>query len=324
MQWSIAMVHRIFGERILYTRLCILLISFFSILALFKTCSLLFKSKVWASLAIWVICFCPVFFYQSISPLPDNLALCFGIFFLYYFFRYLDERNATDLYASALFLGLSSLCKLPFIIYGIIPAVYITSTFLKENHRYKEILNVYLIFFLFQIPSIAWYLYVIPEWNSTSLTDGIFDNSVGLDKYFYYLSIQLLETIPSMVINYPTAVLIVIGAILALRNNEIIKPKVLFLFSGLLLCIVYFFFILKQIQGYHDYYHLPFIPFYIILSVYAIKKISAWNKLAYIFMAVYLLLMPLFCWSKTKTYWNADLSYTNLDLILINGHTSNI
>ena len=25
--------------------------------------------------------------------------------------------------------------------------------------------------------------------------------------------------------------------------------------------------------------------------------------------------MPLFCWSKTKTYWNADLSYTNLDLI---------
>ncbi len=93
MQWIIAMEHKLFGEKILYTRITVLIISLFSLLAMFQLCALLMKSKFWAAVAVWILSFSPVFFYQSVNPIPDNLALCFSLFFLYYYDGHNNQIN---------------------------------------------------------------------------------------------------------------------------------------------------------------------------------------------------------------------------------------
>jgi hypothetical protein len=79
MQWIIALLYKIFGPHIAVTRLTIFTIGMCSVYGMFVFCSNIFNNKGLAALAAWCFNFSPVFYYYTVNPMPDNLALCGGV-----------------------------------------------------------------------------------------------------------------------------------------------------------------------------------------------------------------------------------------------------
>ncbi|NJN33157.1 MAG: hypothetical protein HC817_01800 [Saprospiraceae bacterium] len=69
--------------------------------------------------------FSPVFYYYTMNPIPDNLALCAIIWSLRYFFQFRETQNWRFAYFSSIFFCLSVSAKLPFIVLGGIYFCYI-------------------------------------------------------------------------------------------------------------------------------------------------------------------------------------------------------
>lgn len=99
MQWSIAVLYKAFGSHLILTRLCMFLISIFSILGIYKLVLRLFNDFLTAKIAAWAFTFSPCFFYYAVNPLPDNLALCFAIWGLVHFLGDVIVKGSEIIYS---------------------------------------------------------------------------------------------------------------------------------------------------------------------------------------------------------------------------------
>src|SRR5665213_3459230 len=79
MQWLVALFYKLFGPHIAVTRAVNFIIGLCSVYGMFYFCSNIFKNKGTAAICAWCFNFSPVFYYYTINPMPDNLALCCGI-----------------------------------------------------------------------------------------------------------------------------------------------------------------------------------------------------------------------------------------------------
>ncbi len=125
MQWLIAGVHKVFGEKILISRICLFVIGLFGVWGMFNLLKNIFKDEFLSLLGAWAFNFSPVFYYYTMNPIPDNFALCMAIWGLSYFFKHLNNQKLRDVIFSAFFLMLAALTKLPFVIFGIAPAIFV-------------------------------------------------------------------------------------------------------------------------------------------------------------------------------------------------------
>jgi len=111
--------------------------------------------------------------------MPDNLALAFGIWGLYFLQLWLKTRkNSAQLFV-AVFLALATLVKLPYIIY--FSAFAWVALFPMEGAQKKRQLNRLkdigisaLIAIVSLIPVFLWYGWVIPTWEGNGIVQGIF------------------------------------------------------------------------------------------------------------------------------------------------------
>ncbi len=297
-QWIIACFCKLFGHHILVTRIVTFIIGAFSVVGFYLLVNSIFKNKFLAALGAWIIGFSPIFYYYTINPLPDNLALCFGIYALYFFSTYYSELQTKQLIFFSVFISLATLCKLPFILFAIPFAVY----WIKSKAKVKELA----ILIIFLLTPIIWYISVIGSWEGNGIVKGVFANTITVIKYLDYLQGNLISTIPELYINYAALFLFITGVFILFKNKTIKRSRIAncFLF-GLASVAAYFLYELNMITTIHDYYLFPFLPFLFLISLYGFKILTEQKRQYLKILAfVSILLMPLTAYVRCQTRWN--------------------
>jgi len=198
MQWMIAGTQKIFGESVVEMRICLFIIDLLSIFGMYSLLQLLFRNTLGSWMGAWVFCFSPLFFYYTINPLPDNFALCCSIWFLYFFFRFVEDQRSSSLIWSAVFLSLATLAKLPFIILAAGVGIYVLQKF-----NIKKTFKVVGIFMLFLLPPISWYIWVIPTWSGNGIITGMFKNGISRKEVQDILDYHFQVMFPTILMKNP-------------------------------------------------------------------------------------------------------------------------
>lgn len=315
MQWLIACVYNVTGKHILITRLFMFLIGFLSISGMYRLLGALFDKPMVSVFGAWAFTFSPSFYYYTINPLPDNFALCCSIWGLTFFFFWYKNKQASQLIISSLLLSVGALCKLPFIIYYIVPIVYFAILIAKAGMD-KKIISQLFQAFGFSILPIAWYLAVIPDWEGNLIVKGVLNkDSSGLQILTYAFQ-NLSSTLPELLLNYGSVLFFLSGIYLAFKKSFFRKQKFILLASLGLLTILYYFFEANAIGINHDYYFFPFFPLLFILVGYGACQLYAAKNSLYRYLTICLLLiLPITCYLRMCDAWNPDAPKFNSDLL---------
>ena len=303
MQWLFAVFYKIFGPHIVISRILSFIIGLFSVWGMFYLCDNVFKNKAVASLCAWCFNFSPVFYYYTVNPMPDNIALCFGIWAIGFFYRYITSGKISYVIWSAVCLCLSALTKLPFILYGSFMITFLVVQFKKEN-TVRELKAVFIIYAVLIIPAISWYVTVIPTWNNV-VVKGAFGMQQSLNEWLYLFWGHITSLLPELLINYGSVLFFITGFYFMFkkrlyRNNEF--P--LFLSWGISI-ILYFLYELNVIGTVHDYYLFPFLPLIFLIVGLGIAHLLAIKKNRYNMLCIFCIcVLPLTAFLRIDSRWD--------------------
>lgn len=305
MQWLIANMYFIFGDKIIVTRLCMIMIALLGILGMYK----LFKSLTNHTLAsmscIIIFAFSPLYYFYAVNPMPDLFALVCGIWFFYYFTNYMKNENRKDLIYAAVLISLSILAKLPFAVYGLAVIGYIFHQLFHSKKyltsaRFKTLA---LAFTISLIPPILWYGWVMPTWHQDTIIPGIFNAAFDKEKYKAILAYHKNILLPEYIFNKTSINYFYLGAFaLVIGKSFRSKYFIPFAFTGMM-CLIYFFYELNMIDTIHDYYMLPFmVPVYVV-ALYGMFYVAKMHKYAAIAIILSVTLVPKTTIESTKEWW---------------------
>ncbi len=313
-QWMNAVVFRITGPSVQVVRIFTFIIGIITLFGFFHFCYQLSNKRVLSLAATWAFNFSPSFFYYTINPLPDNLALCFLVWGLYFFFKSISHSSFKLIIAYNFLFSLAALTKLPFIIAFILPISY-----LIFNHKNIQSSN-----FRFFLKSsslitfpIIWYAYSIPTWGAKFLIKGSFSSEVDELNYLDLLSYNLVSVFPELLINYASLLFIFTGIYIGIKRKVFKTLRGKLLISYTFACIAFFLYELKAIEKVHDYYLFMFLPILFILVGYGVYYL--YNKsqvLKYITLLI-LLIIPVTCILRMETRWDPNIPGFNKDWLVL-------
>ena len=352
MQWLFAIFYKIFGNHIIISRILTFLIGVFSVLGMYHLIKAIFDNEKMAVIGAWCFNFSPVFYYYTLNPLPDNFALCCGIWGLAFFFSWLalldkltlinghvsnhnldrtvlsfSNKNLTGLkigrygllWLCGLMLSLATLAKLPFILFSIIVPVYCLSDLI--NNRFDTVKRNFIILITITLclfPAFLWYIWVIPTWEGNGIVFGI----LAIDKteilmLLDILQFNLISTLPELLINFGSVLFFIAGFYLIFRNRSYKNPYFpLLLFLGTT-TIFYFLFEMNMIGKVHDYYMFPFLPpIFLVVCYGAWHLISSQNNFIKRFSIFLLCILPLLAFLRINHRWDPDTPGFNKDLLI--------
>ncbi len=309
MQWSIAMVQKVFGEDIWVTRICLFLLGVLTLFGLYQFLLALGFSPLIAAWSTWAFNFAPVFFYYTIGVIPDNLSLCASFWFYAFFFRFYKREDLKSLVLSGLMIMLAILAKLPFIILGL--SVFWYFLLLVKTGKKKLALAVFMVFGLALVPPLLWYSWVIPGWTGNGVLSGVFDNQISLELAFEIAAYHLFQTLPYGLLNPIAALFFVLGIYFFIKNKAYKNRQFPFLIAGLLACLLYFTLEINMIHFVHDYYLFPFFPFVVLPLAYGLKNVFEYKKSGKKIALAFLLYIPINTYVIAQDYWDINRSGPN-------------
>lgn len=315
MQWIFAGGYKVFGNHLIISRLGSFLIGLISVLGIFYLIKTILKNELAGLIAAWCFNFSPSFFYHTINPLPDNFALCCGIWSLVFFFRFKEKQKFYTLFLGSVFLSLAALAKLPFILFSSVPFAY-QIFYWKELKTSKRLISFSLIVYGLLILPLSWYAWVIPYWQGNDVAKGIFSNQVSLTNLFHILWGNIVSTLPELLLNYAAVPFFIYG-IFKFFKLRYCKKKEATLFVFLLLSLLAFFFYeINLIGTIHDYYLFPFFPLLFLLVGFG--GLQLW-KSNYIpnraFVIIALIIAPVTAHLRITNRWNLDDVGFNKDFL---------
>ncbi len=315
MQWLVACTYKVFGEHLVISRLFMFVIAVFSILGMYRMLNAVFRNEALALMGAWAFTFSPSFFYYTINPIPDNLALCCSIWGMALFFEWRMKGKPYQLLVSGFLLGTGALCKLPFILCFIVPVIYfIIQTF--ENGFSKRNTGNAVIHCSFILLPLAWYITVIPQWKGNGIVMGMLDHHVSFLEYLDYLQHNLVSNLPELLLNYGSVPFFIAGFYF-IRKRKAYKHSFFLLFLAWSIAVLgYFLFELNMIGKIHDYYLFPFYPLLFLLVGYGAWNIySMGSRMARYIVLVLLLVLPLTAWLRMQNRWEPSTPGFNRDLL---------
>ena len=316
MQWLTACLYKIFGNHLIISRIFMFIVGLFSVFGTFKLIKYLFNNDIIAMIGAWAFNFSPSFYYHTINPMPDNLALCCSIWGLVFFFVWYKNQKIRNLIFSGIFLSIAALCKLPFIIYYIVPLVYFIVLLNKKQYNNAKFITNVLCIFSFAILPCLWYLFVISGWTGNPIVSGMIGNEKPLSLILDYYRSVLFSTLPELLLNYGSTIFFLLAFFFLIKNKKYKNTKFILLLSLSLSCLAYYFFEANAIAYIHDYYLFPFYPLLFILVAYgAYNLIVSKHKIFRYFTIALLILLPLFCFLRMKGRWDLESPGFNKDLL---------
>ncbi len=315
-QWLVALAYKVFGPHLVISRLMMFLFGLFSMLGIYRLLRELFGREVLALMGAWAFTFSPSFFYYTINPLPDNLALSFGIWGLVYFFSWHQNRKTIYLILSGLMMGLAALCKLPFILYFAIPGYFFISKLVRDGFTGKVVTEA-ATNLLFIVLPLAWYIAVLPGWSGNIIIRGMLDNQESSGRLLDIIQHNLVSTLPELLLNYGSLPFFLAGFYFMLRRKAYHDPKFTLILALSLAILVYFFFELNAIEKIHDYYLFPFMPLLFMLVGYGAFHLYS-SKVAFFryFTILLLIGLPLTCSLRMQSRWDLESPGFNKDLLI--------
>ncbi len=317
MQWLVALIYKIFGRHLLITRLFMFVLGLFSVVGMYKLLEVLFHKTPLALMGAWAFNFSPSFYYYTINPLPDNMALCCGIWGLALFFRRFENSKENQLATSGLLLSMGALCKLPFIIYYVVPLVYFLR-FVRRREFNRKVARQAVMIFGFAISPLVWYAAVIPQWGRNPVLKGLLAHNESAAQWLDYFQHNLISTLPELLLNYGSLPFFLAGFYFLFKRKAYRDSRFLLLLSLSAACLLYYFFEANAIAKIHDYYLFPFYPLLFILVAYGAYHLYGYVEKAFAkyFTLLLLALIPLFCHLRMQNRWNPASPGFNKDLLL--------
>ena len=324
MQWLVAAQYKVFGPHLIITRIFMFLLGIFAVLGMYSMLSALFKNPTLAAFGAWAFNFSPSFYYYTINPLPDLMSLAFGLWGLALFFRWRNNENRLLLFLSGVCLYIATLCKLPFIIFYAVPFAFFLQSIKRKNALKPAITNAFIVFSLAILP-IAWYLWVIPQWQGNMVVHGIFDNQEGANKLLDYIVGNLVSTLPELLLNYGAVPLFIAGSYFAIHRRVWQKPHFIPIALLTALAVAYYLFEANAIALHHDYYLFPFYPILFIIVGYGAYQLFNARPIflrgASIF---FMLVLPITCYIRMHKKWNPESPGFNKDLLTYKTELRNV
>lgn len=315
MQWLVAGSYCVFGKSVLVTRLFMFGIGLLSVLGMYKLLLILFKKELLALIGAWAFNFSPSFFYYTINPLPDNLALCFAIWGLVLFFKWTDSNKSTQLILCGILLSIGALCKLPFIIYFIVPAVYLLRNIFRTQQYRNNLIQGVLVFIPLIFP-LLWYITVIPKWEGNGIVNGMFDNSINFSILLDYLTHNLISTLPELLLNYGSVLFFIAGFYFLFKKKAFRNSHILLIIALSCSALAYFLFEINMIAKIHDYYLFPFYPLLFMLVGFGAYHIYRMEKKSFKIITICLLcVLPITCYIRMYERWIPESPGFNKNLL---------
>jgi len=318
MQWGIAQLQKLFGEEIAIVRKSVFTIGILSIFTIFFITYLIFNNWLTATFSAILFQYSPVFYYYTINPIPDNLALAFGLIYILFIIKHRKSNRIRHLTISSIALMLSTMCKLPYLMFSIISIFF----FIKDVYEAKKISPRLYKYALIQaailIPAFCWYIWVIPGWVGNPILTGQLNEGFILSEYFYIAKYHLVKMFPHILLSIPIWILLVIGFI-----NLYCKWKnYKWVFALITITFFYLFVEFKPIGVVHDYYMLPFLPWLFIIISFGVDRVNQ-SRYGYILMIILCIWSSIYTSTKTKNKWSIQYSYFNPDVFTYSENLKN-
>ncbi len=160
MQWTYAAAYKLFGPSIKLSRILSFCIGLLSAIGVYFLSAGFFKNKQIGLISFYCLLFAPSFYYYTVCPMPDNLALCFGIWGLYFSTRWIRTTSPLALILTVILLALSALVKLPFLLFYAVPGIHALVQF-RKRLDWNSTKPIW-VMSTSAIPVAAWYIWVIP------------------------------------------------------------------------------------------------------------------------------------------------------------------
>lgn len=311
-QWTGAQLYRIFSQSISVTRYYCFTISALGIIGFYLLVSLLTRNKMAGVAGASLFMFSPLFYYYSVNPLPDILALCTAIWSMYFFYRYAQSGKVKHSIAGALFLCAAAMTKLPFILFAGVPAGILINM-LRSKEAGIKILK-FALHLVFLTPVIWWYAQSLQEMKDNPVLGGFLSSYENESSVGEIISGQLISMLPELYLNYAAVPFFIAGLIYVFRKRSALFSRYLPLTLTALFLLAYFGYEITLIGLIHDYYMLPFLPLLFIIAVAGIQYLNAQNR-QWISYAIVLLLIiaPCTAWLRIDSRWSMDKSTFNND-----------
>ncbi len=314
MQWSIAMAQELLGvEDILIVRVCLFLIGVLGAIGFFLLLRTLSFSPLVAALGAAVFQFSPLFYRYSINPIPDNFALTAGIWYLYLIFRHENQPNLRDLIGASAALLLATWAKLPFLMFSMVSVVYFFRRIILAKGLTGATWRFAGIQFLFILPALLWYAWVMPGWEGNGILRGVFDNQLPWADTKRILLYHLDTMIPWILLSPAVWLPFVLG-VLFFRRLAVHRSGVLALVG---ITLLYFFLQYNMIETIHDYYMLPFLPWLYVLVAIGLKVLWQMRHSVGTVVAIAVVIAaPISAYLLANDSWSLERTYLNEDLFV--------
>jgi hypothetical protein len=315
-QWLVALAYKLFGPNLIISRLMMFLFGLFSMLGIYRLLRVLFGKEILALMGAWAFTFSPSFFYYTINPLPDNLALCCGIWGLVFFFSWQNSQKTIHLILSGLMIGLAALCKLPFILYFVVPGYFYISKMMRQGITGKVVARAAIPLSFILLP-ITWYIAVLPGWSDNIIVKGMLDNRESTGRLLDIIQHNLVSTLPELLLNYGSVLFFLAGFYFLYRRKAFLDKRFPLILALGLAILVYFFFELNAIEKIHDYYLFPFMPLLFMLVGYGAFHLHSSKLVFFRYLTVLLLIgLPLTCSLRMQSRWDVESPGFNRDLLI--------
>jgi 4-amino-4-deoxy-L-arabinose transferase-like glycosyltransferase len=304
-----------FGEHIWLLRALLFLVGLITVAGMWKLGKEIFSNPDAAFIAGWTFCFSPLFYYYSINPLPDLLALCFAVWGLVWFFRWNKTQNHRALLVCTALFALATLCKLPYIIFYAVFGGWLVNVLKSRPVSWRNVFGVIAITGVSVAAALSWYAVVMKEWSPNKVTSGIFGEDFSAGDFIETITGSIISTLPELLLNYAAVPLFVIGLYFFFAGKKKQNPHVLPLIMLSIAVLLYYIFELNAITLIHDYYLLPFLPLLFLVVTYGAIQFSAkgnWQRIA---VWIFVLATPLTAFLRIDSRWNEQDPGFNPDLI---------
>jgi len=298
MQWAFAWVYKLFGHHLVLIRVLSFGISLFSFIGFYRLLRQYRVPEAVSALGMWTFAWSPVLYYYAVNPMPDNLALCLGIWSLVHLKRHQVNGSMLHLGGFAVLLSVATAVKLPFVLFG---AAYIPIFFAQNR---AAMMRGAALVTVCMAPALLWYAWVIPQWGTNTLTGGIGAevqvNYITTLKHLWGVFHSLL---PELLLNFAAIPFFLIGIVITLRSKRSIRQWAQE-FSLLVAVVGYYLYEVNMIGIAHDYYLFPFLPSIFLVVARGIKwMLGHANRYVHYAAMVLLLSLPAISMARVQGRW---------------------
>lgn len=319
MQWSIAQIQKVFGEDIRIVRISLFIIGLISILSFVIIINHIFNDWHTAIFSAILLQYSPVFYYYTINPIPDNLALAFSFVYIAFILKHRKSSKKHHLIIASLALMFASLCKLPFLMVSIISISFFLTDIKKDKKILLRLRQYALPQFSFLLPTIAWYSWAIPTWSGNPVLTGQLNEKFILSEYLDIFIYHCIIMFPCILISLPIWIVTFMG----LKNYSKKWKEQRWLITLMGVTFLYLILEFKPIGKAHDYYMLPFLPWIFILVGYGVSRILKFKN-GILFICLTCIFSSIYTAKTAKNKWSIEKSHFNSDVFFFSEELKNV